>query len=84
MFGSNQIDIVEQMVEMHRQDLLCEAKDWQRVKQSGLQPAPVARGALYQVGTALIALGERLAGIPARVGISTQMNQDCVECAQGR
>jgi len=65
MFGSNNFGIIDQMVRLHQQELLHEAEE-QRLAAAAARGAgsvelPFFQRSAWRLGTALIALGERLA-----------------------
>ena len=60
MFGTNSFGIMDQVVQMHQQDLLREAEEQRRFKESGFHSPSIFTLAEWSVGTALIGLGARL------------------------
>ena len=61
MFSPNSFEILSRAEHMHQQELLHEAEEWRRIKESGYQSPSIFKLAEWWVGSTLIGLGERLA-----------------------
>ncbi len=60
MFGTNSFEIMAQVAHMHQQEILHEAEELQRIRESGYREPPFLKVAAWQFGSLLISLGERL------------------------